>query len=68
MKVYSLTRLGASVAVKTSSETDEARLLRYMYARRSSPVTEDDLTNFDNDARFMVHRLQRQHLVEELTA
>jgi hypothetical protein len=68
MKVYSLTKLGEQVAVKSNGNGDELKILRYMYANRRQPITDSELSNVDSDSKFMVNGLKRQGLVVELTS
>lgn len=68
MRVYSLTKLGEQVAVKSNSNTGEMKVLKYMYANRRQPITDSELSNVDSDSKFMVNGLKRQGLVVELTS
>jgi hypothetical protein len=68
MRVFALTKLGEQVAVKTKGTGVELEMLRYMYRNKSQPVSEDELNNLTNDARFILSKLRKHGLITELTS
>lgn len=68
MRIFALTKLGEQVAVRTRGNSDELRILRYMYSNRSQPVSEDELNQLGEDSKYIIKKLRRQSLITELTS
>lgn len=68
MRIFALTKLGEQVAVRTRGNSDELRILRYMYSNRSQPVSEDELNQLGEDSKYIIKKLRHQSLITELTS
>ncbi len=64
MRVYALTMLGKRVATQRDDDNEEMHVLHYL---RQNKTAEDDELETIGGSRFMVERLKKHGLVQELT-
>jgi len=67
MRVYTLTQVGKAVATGNGSG-EEMDVLRYMYANKRHPITDDELLVRNPNAKFILTALVRRNLVQELSS
>jgi hypothetical protein len=67
MRVYTLTQVGKAVATGQGNG-EEMDVLRYMYANKRHPITDDELIVRNPNAKFILSTLVKRNLVQELSS